>query len=188
MSTKYKHPHVITPEFRVSFPAVFEPSGMEGQAKKYSVTMLIPKTVDISELKALVKAAVEAKWPDLTKRPKGLRNPIRDGDAEKAEMDGYAGHWFMTARSSNRPGLVNQNVKPILSQDEFYAGCFARASVTAYAYEKSGNKGVAFGLQNVQKLKEGEPFSGRSKAEDDFGPVAGAPKAGAVAEEDDMFS
>ncbi len=33
---------ILTPEFRVSFPAVFEPSGMEGQEKKYSVTMLFP--------------------------------------------------------------------------------------------------------------------------------------------------
>lgn len=179
---------LLTPEFRVSFPSVFEPSGMDGAKKKYSVTMLIPKTVDISALKALRDAVIAEKFPDPSKRPKGLKNPIRDGD-EKSELDGYAGHYFIAARSMTKPGLVNASVKPIISQDEFYAGCYARATITAYYYDQSGNKGVAFSLQNIQKLRDGEPFSGRSKAEDDFGPADGVQPVGVTAgSDDDMFA
>ncbi len=141
-------------------------------------------------LKALIRAAVEAKFPDPTKRPKNLKNPLRDGDEDKPDTDGYAGHFFATARSKMKPGLVDANVKPIISQDLFYAGCYARATVTAFYYDKAGNKGVALSLQNVQKLRDGEPFSGRSKAEDDFGPVesAGEPAGVAAGNDADMFA
>lgn len=162
---------IITPKFRVSFPQVFEPKGFEGQEPKYSVVMLFDKATDISALKKLAQKAVEERWPDPAKRPKGLKNPFRDGDIEKAGMDGYANTIFITATSKMKPGLVDKNAQPIIDQDEFYAGCYARAQLTAYAYDKAGNKGVAFGLQHIQKLEEGEPFSGRAKAEDVFGAV-----------------
>jgi hypothetical protein len=81
-----------------------------------------------------------------------------------------------------QPGLVDQNLQRIISTDDFYSGCYARATITAYGYDKAGNKGVAFGLQNVQKLADGERFSGRTAAEDDFEAVDDF-----VAESDDSF-
>lgn len=165
---------VLTSKFRVSFPAVFVPrSAMDGAEPKYSLVMLFPKTEDISKLKAIAKAAVVEKWGD--KVPKDLRSPFRDGDEK--ELDGYAGCTFITASSKQKPGLVDGNREPIISADEFYAGCYARATVNAYAYDRNGNKGVAFGLQNIQKLGEGEPFSGRTKPEDDFDAVTDAAPA-----------
>lgn len=184
---------VTTPEFRVSFPSVFEPSKMDGQpqdAARYSVTMLFDKNADLTQLKAAIRKAVEMKFPDPTKRPKGLKNPLRNGD-EKPNLDGYPGCTFAAAKSKTRPGVVDQNVQPILSAEEFYAGCYARATVTVYYFDKAGNKGVALGLQNIQKIRDGQPFSGRSRAEDDFGSIDGEPsKAGAtaVAAEDDPFA
>jgi hypothetical protein len=175
-----KKANVITPEFRVSYPSVFQPSSMDEKSeKKYGITMLIPKNVDIKPLRDLMMAAVIEKWPDAAKRPKGLRSPIRDGE-EKSDKEGYAGHWFIAARNSTKPSVVDQNVQPILDQSLFYAGCYARASITAFAYDRNGNRGVAFSLQHVQKIRDGEPFSGRTRAEDDFGPVSGNDKGTGV--------
>lgn len=173
---------IMTPEFRVSFPNVFTArSDFDGQEPKFSIVMLFDKKTDISSLKKLCEAVVKEKWGD--KIPKNLRSPFRDGDQDKPDMDGYAGHIFVRASSKGRPGLVDQAVQPILEQERFYAGCYARATVNAFAYDKAGNVGVAFGLQNVQFLRDGEPFSGRTKAEDDFdateqGGAAPAPGTG----------
>lgn len=159
---------VITPEFRVSFPAIFKPVSFEGGAAKYKVNMMFPKNTDLSAMKALAKAAIEDKWPDKAKRPKDLRNPFRDGDTEKPDWPEYADTIFVAATSGMKPGLVDQEMQPIIEEGEFYAGCYAKASVTAYGYNKAGNVGVAFGLQNLMKTKDGEPFSGREAPEVDF--------------------
>lgn len=190
MPEKTEIKKVTTPEFRVSFPAVFEPSGMQGQEKKYSVTMLFDKkaqaTPEYKALVDLIRHAVEEKFPDPAKRPKGLKNPLRNG-SEK-ELDGYADTMFCTARSKTKPGLVDAQLQVIISPEEFYAGCYARATVNAFYYDQAGNKGVGLGLQNLQKLRDGEPFSGRSKAEDDFGAVEGQESTGAEAVSEDTFA
>jgi len=159
---------VTTPKFRVSFPNVFKPMSFEDQEPKYRLVMLFDKQADLTELKKLAAKAIENKWPSKDKRPIKLRSPFRDGDTEKPDIDGYPGHIFISASSKLKPGIVDRNLNPILSEDDFYAGCYARATLTAYAYDAKGNRGVAFGLQNIQKLEDGEPFSGRSKAEEDF--------------------
>lgn len=174
---------VMTPEGRVSFPAVFEPrAAVEGQIPKYSVVLLFPKTTDLSALKAACTAAVKAKWGD--KPPKGLRSPFRDGDEK--DLDGYEGTIYINASAQDRPGLVDNRVQPIGPdrKEAFYAGCYARVMVRAFAYDKNGNKGVSFALQNIQKLKDGEPFGSKRKAEDDFEAVAGAAVADGSAASD----
>jgi hypothetical protein len=157
---------VLTPKFRVSFPYLFKPNAFqEGQEPKYSITMLFDKKADLSELKEAMNEAIADKWG--SKPPKGLKKPFRKG-SEK-ELEGYDDDIiFMTCSSKMKVGLVNERRKPIISEDEFYAGCYAHATVVCYAYDNKFGKGVGFGLQNVQKLADGEPFSGRSKPEDDF--------------------
>lgn len=158
---------VLTPEFRVSFPAVFKAKSFEGQEPKYSITMLFDKKADLTGLKKAIQAAAVEKWgEDKAKWPKNLRTPLRDGDEK--ELDGYAGHYFVNASSKQKPGLVNQKVEPIISEDDFYAGCYARATLQAFAYDTAGNKGVSFGLQNIQKLRDGDTFSGRRRPSDEF--------------------
>lgn len=159
---------VITPEFRVSFPSVFQPSAFDEQEAKYRITMLFDKGTDLQAMKKLAAEAVTERWPDRNKRPGNLRNPFRDGDVDKPDVDGYPGHIFVNASSKMKPGVVDCDLQPIIDEEEFYPGCYARASVTAYTYSHKGNNGVAFGLQNIQKIKDGASFSGRSKAEDDF--------------------
>lgn len=161
---------IMTPEFRVSFPAVFKArssksdDGSDG-TPKYGITMLFAKDADLSKLKAAAQAAAKEKWGD--KIPKNLRSPFRD-QGEK-ELEGYVeGAVFINATSLQKPGLVDRNREDIIDETEFYAGCYARATVSAFAYDKKGNRGVAFGLNNVQKLRDGESLSGRTRAQDDF--------------------
>lgn len=170
---------VVTPEFRLAFPAIFEPAinKLNTAAKpRYEVTMLIPKDSDVTELKRIAAEAVEAKWPDAAKRPKGLRNPLRDGDEK--DYDGYTDHWFAKATSLIKPKVVGPDGAEItpLEADKVYAGCYCRAYVNAYAYDQAGNRGVSFGLLAVQLLRDGEPFVGAVDTDKVFGKVA----AGAV--------
>lgn len=191
MTATAKGRKVYSPMFRSSFPWVFEPQPpMEGSTgePKYSVVMLFDgaaqKSAEYKAMRDLAHAAARDKFGDKL-RPDGkgwyhgLKNPFRDG-AEKSELEGYgAGVVFVTASSKMRPGMVlKDGVTHIVSRDVgpdgFYAGCYARASLTAYGYDKAGNKGVAFGLQNIQKLRDGDAFSGRTRAEDDFEAVEDA--------------
>jgi hypothetical protein len=163
----------ITPEFRVSFPHVFEANSYQGQAPKYKLTMLFDKKTDLKELRRAVhNATIEEFGSDKTKWPKNLKSPFRDGD-EKEDMQGYAGTIFVSSTSKQRPGVVDQKRAPITKEDQtFYAGCYARASLIAFYYDTAGNKGVSFALQNVQKLRDGEQFSGKKRAEDEFDDVS----------------
>jgi hypothetical protein len=165
---------IITPEFRVSFPNVFKPQmPMNGAAgdPKYGLSMLFKKGEDLSALKALAnEACVEKFGADKTKWPKNLRNPFRD-QGEK-DLDGYEeGAIFCTATGRLKPGLVNARNDDIIGEDEFYPGCYARAQITAFAYDTTGNRGVAFGLHNIQKLRDGEALGGRQSASAVFGAV-----------------
>ena len=158
---------ITTTEFRVSFPNVFEAKAFEeGAVAKYSLVMLFPKATDLSEMKKLAHEAMLYKWPDPNKRPKVLRSPFRDGN--EMEYEGYADHVFITASGKNPPGVIDGRKKTLTTDEEFYAGCYARATVVAYPYDFKGNRGVAFGLHNVQKLRDGEPFSGKTSADNDF--------------------
>ncbi len=175
---------LITPEFRVSFPTVFEAkSAAEGQKPKFSIQMLFrvkadpkkptEKVVDISALKAAVEACAIERWgADRSEWPE-MKNPtFRNGTAK--DYDGYGpGIEFASATSLNRPGLITIDGQDILTPTEFYGGCYARAELTVFAYPKlggknTGNYGVSFGLQNLIKTRDGEPFSGRSNAADVF--------------------
>lgn len=165
---------VITGKVRFSYANVFVPTSMEeDQPKKYNVVLLIPKS-DKATVKK-IQDAVEAaelegkisKWNG--KIPATLKRPLRDGDAERPDDEIYAGHFFVNANSKNKPGVVDTDVQPIISEDEFYSGCYGRASVNFYPFNASGNKGVACGLNNVQKTEDGERLSGGASAEEDFG-------------------
>lgn len=195
---KAKFEKVTSPKFRVSFPNIFQPQTFKdenGQAQgepKYGLVMLFDeaaqKTPEYAAMQRIAKAAVVAKWgSDSSKWPKNLRSPFRDGNDEKGELEGYKDCKFASATTKTRPGLVGADLQPIINADDFYPGCYARATVTAYAYDKKGNRGVAFGLGNVQKVADGESFSGRTKAEDDFEKFDDGGKAAPEADGDDPF-
>jgi hypothetical protein len=177
--------NVTTPKFRVSYPNVFKAkkNDLNGQ-EEFSLVALFPKGADLSALKKAAQEAVVEKWgSDPKKHPKNLRSPFRKHEEKQYENDSgqtvyppgmEEGGIFLNLKSKQRPGIVDQNVQDILVESEFYAGCYARATVRAYAYDNKGNAGVAFGLQNIQKMAEGDPLGSRTKAQDDFAPIAGA--------------
>jgi len=167
MSTK-----VTTKKVRFSFANVFQPKAMsEGQPKKYSVALLIDKDdeVTLKRIKDAIEEAKElgkSKWGN--KIPKNLKIPLRDGDSE-SDSEAYEGKMFINANSSNRPGVVDRDLSAILEEDdEFYSGCYGRAGINFYAFDVNGNKGIACGLNNVQKLADGDRLSGGTSAAEDF--------------------
>lgn len=164
---------VVTGKARLSYVNAFQPrAGLDGDEPKYSVCVLIPKTdkATIAKVQAAIKEAQEegkAQWGG--KLPAGLKNPLRDGDAER-DGDEYVGHWFINASSKQRPGVVDQDLNPILDSSALYSGCYGRVSLNFFPYTKKGNRGVGAGLNNIQKLDDGEPLGGaRARPEDDFG-------------------
>lgn len=166
---------VITGLVRFSYAQVFTPKAIkEGDEPKYSVSILIPKTdtVTLEKINKAIEAAKVAGIAKIGKNgkvPAGIKLPLRDGDTEREDDQNYEGHYFINASSFKAPGIVDKSCQPILDQDEFYSGCYGRASINFYAFNSNGNKGIACGLQNLQKLKDGERLAGGSTAEEDFG-------------------
>lgn len=179
--TTQNNTKVIVP-CRFSYAHIFEPDSINGSEPKYSVSCIIDKndTETIAKIKKAVETAKEegkGKWGG--KIPTNLKLPLRDGDIDRPDDEAYAGSYFLNANSRQAPQVVDNRVQPILDQSEVYSGCYGRVSVTFYAYNSNGNKGVAAGLGNVQKLRDGEPLGSRVNAADEFD---------AVEAEDDFLS
>lgn len=161
---------------RWSYANVWEPKAMNGGEPKYSVSLIIPKS-DKETLKK-IRAAIQAAYTEGQAKLKGngksvpalenIANPLRDGDQERPDDPAYANSFFVNAKSSTAPGIVDADRQDILDRSEVYSGVYGRASITFYAFNKNGNKGIACGLNNLQKISDGEPLGGKSRAEDDF--------------------
>jgi len=161
---------VVTPIGTVSFPYIFRPNTFDGKTE-YCLTLLYPQSrkAELKKLKQLEIETAKAKWGKLPKDIKKYQSPFKDGnDKDLDKYPNYEDMICITAKSKFEPSLINQSREDILDEKEFYAGCQARVSVTAYAWEFMGKSGVSFGLQNVQKAGEGERIGGRVAASDDF--------------------
>ena len=141
---------------------------------KYSVSAIIPKS-DTETIEKIKRAIEQAKKDSVSKWggkvPANLKLPLRDGDIDRPEDEAYADSYFFNANSKQAPQVVDKNVQPILDQSEVYSGCYGRISVNFYGFSTNGNKGIAAGLGNIQKLRDGESLGGRTNAEDDFDAV-----------------
>ena len=161
---------------RWSYANVWEPKAMEGGKPKFSVSLIIPKSDTVTVGK--IRAAIEEAYRDGQSKLKGnaksvpalstLRTPLRDGDLERPDDPAYANAYFVNANSTSAPGVVDANRNEILDKSEVYSGCYGRASISFYAFNANGNKGIACGLNNLQKIKDGEPLGGKVSAESDF--------------------
>lgn len=166
---------VITGKVRFSYANVFEPTAMQdGQTPKYNVSIIISKsdTKTVEAIKKAIEAAKEAGKSKIAdkngKIPVNLKTPLRDGDEERPDDPAYENSYFINANSGRKPGIVDRDLNPIMSRDDFYSGCYGRASINFYAFNVN-SKGIACGLNNLQKLEDGERLAGGSSAEEDFG-------------------
>ena len=164
--------HTVMSYLNVNEPKV----PMGGGAPKYSVSLIIPKsdTVTIAKIRAAIKAAYNEGQSKLKGNSKSvpdlesIKTPLRDGDKERKGDEAYANAYFVNANSTTKPGIVDADCNPILDTSELYSGIIGRASVNFYAFNSNGNRGIACGLNNIQKLADGTPLGGHSRAEDDF--------------------
>ena len=168
---------VITgPDTRWSYANVWEPKSINGGTPKYSVSLIIPKS-DTKTI-AKIEAAIEAAYKEGEAKLKGngksvpalsvIKTPLRDGDMERPDDPAYANAYFVNANATSAPGIVDADRNPILTRSEVYSGVYGRASISFYAFNISGNKGIACGLNNLQKIRDGEPLGGKASAESDF--------------------
>ncbi len=178
MSKKVNNPmKVITgPNTRWSYCNVWQAKSINGGTPKFSVSLIIPKSDTATVAK--IKAAIEAAYREGEAKLKGngktvpalsvLKTPLRDGDLERPDDEAYANSYFVNANSSTAPGIVDADRQPIIDTSEVYSGVYGRASINFYAFNSNGNKGIACGLNNLQKIRDGESLGGKTRAEDDF--------------------
>lgn len=166
MKAKQNRNNVVTGKVRVLYTHLDAPYGEENP--KYSIDILISKDSTDGTIEA-VRAAVddaiaygkEKKWGKGSNL-KMLAIPVRDGDDpddfRSEPPPAAAGHWVIRAKSANRPGIVDAQLQPVLNPMEVYRGSYVRVSMSSFAYDAKGNKGVSFHLNNVQFFDEGEPI------------------------------
>lgn len=171
---------------RWSYANVWDAKSINSGAPKYSVSLIIPKsdTATVNKLKAAIQSAYEEGEGKLKGNGKfvpaldTIKSPLRDGDKERPGDPAYADSYFINANSGTAPGIVDAGRQPIIDRSEVYSGVYGRASINLYAFNSNGNRGIACGLNNLQKIRDGEPLGGKSRAEDDFD----------TAEDDDFLS
>jgi hypothetical protein len=178
-NTETQTTKVLLKNVRFSYANVFTPrAGQEGQEPKYSVSIIISKKDKVGI--AAAKAAIEAaKQIGMSKKFGGkagaLKNPLRDGDAERPDDETYLNAYFINASSKDRPGVVSTEkddfgkLIPITETAEFYSGCYGNVTINFFPYNTNGNKGIGAGLGNLQKTKDGTSLGGRTSASADFG-------------------
>ena len=161
---------------RWSYANVWEAKSINGGTPKFPVSLIIPKsdTQTVEKIKAAIQAAYqegEAKLKGSSRTVPALsaiKTPLRDGDIERPDDPAYANSYFINANSTTAPVIVDADRQPIIDRSEVYSGVYGRASINLYAFNSNGNRGIACGLNNLQKIRDGEPLGGRTRAEDDF--------------------
>ena len=167
---------VVTGICTFSYLNCWDPKSINGGTPKFSVSLIIPKsdTKTIEKIKAAIQAAYEEGQAKLKGNGKSvpalsvLKTPLRDGDAERPDDAVYRNSYFINANSATAPGIVDADRNQIIDRSEMYSGVKGRASINLYAFNSNGNKGIACGLNNLQKIADGTPLGGKSLAEDDF--------------------
>lgn len=177
MSNQVNSTKVVTGKVRFCYVNVFEPTAMnEDDTPKYNICILISKDdkATLDKINKAIAAAKEAGKAKLANKngqlpaDAALKLPLRDGDAERADDPAFENCYFINANSNRKPSIVDRDLNPIMEKEEFYSGCYGRASINFYAFNVS-SKGIAAGLNNLQKLEDGEMLAGGSTAEEDFG-------------------
>lgn len=177
-NNKFRNPmKVITgPQTRLSYANIWKARSINGGPERYSTSLIIPKSdkATIDKINAAILAAYEEGEAKLKGNSRAvpelsaIKTPLRDGDMERPHDEAYKDSYFINANSPTAPGVVDIDMNPIIEHSEIYSGVYARVSITFYAFNSSGNRGIACCLNNIQKVQDGEPLGGKTSAKEDF--------------------
>ncbi len=167
---------VTTGKARFCYANIWTPKKNESGKEVYSVTIVIPKNDDSTfkkiydTMKSVYEANIETLQGNAKKAPgfDEIKLPLRDGDEEREGDPIFAGSYFINATSVFAPAIFDANRNVITDKETVYSGCYGRASISFYAYNKKGGRGIACGLRGLQKLEDGEPLGGIGNIADDF--------------------
>lgn len=156
---------------RFAYLNCWRPIPQYNGSQKYSIVIVIDKE-DKETIRKIEQTIDYVKEESLQlwggKIPINLKLPLHDGDEEKPGNNAFKNAFYINAKSKEAPQIVDKMVQPILDQTEVYSGCYGKVSVTFYSYNFGGAKGIAAWLGNIQKLKDGEPFTAKIGAEQEF--------------------
>ena len=162
MSTK-----ITTGKVRLSYCNLFTPKvDNQGAKPKYSATLLISKrdNYTIDKIRNAVKEAKELFVARGGQLSGGLKTTVYDGDGERPNGGRFGeeckGHYVLNVSTYKAPQLVDIAQQPITNEHEIYSGCYARAIINFYVYDRNGNKGISAGLNAIMKLYDGEALGG----------------------------
>lgn len=156
---------------RFAYLNCWRPVSQYNGVQKYTVAAVVDKNdretiMQIEDAIEYVKNQSLQLWGG--RIPMNLRSPLHDGDEEKPDNSVFKNSYYINAKSKDAPQVVDSRVQPITDQTEVYSGCYGRVSITLYSYNFGGAKGIAAWLGNIQKLKDGDRFSAKILARDDF--------------------
>lgn len=167
---------------RLAFPQLFKATAVNGEGEPaYSASFILDpleNATDMTVLNAVVEEVAKSKWGAKagevlkTLRAKDMVC-LHNGDT-KAEYEGYAGNFFVSARNRARPTVIDRDKTPLTEADgKPYAGCYVDAVVELWAQDNKFGKRVNASLSGVQFRRDGEAFSGgRPASSDDFDDLA----------------
>lgn len=161
---------------RISYANLFEPKGYDGSKPVYSASLIIPKDDKrtLERIQSAIKAAYENGQFKLRGNGKSvpalddINSPLNDGDKKRPNDPAYANAFYINAKNPDQPKLFDADCTPVINRSEIYSGIYGRASITFYAYNRNGNKGIACSLLGLQKVSDGKPLGGSVCTADDF--------------------
>ena len=156
--SKDKTIKVVTDLVRFTNVHLHKPASLiDGVPPRYSVTLIVPKS-DTKTLENIKKA-----YAQVLELNKGMLSNqsispscLQDGDVRKGDPI-YLESYFLNASSSEKPGIVDIDLNPLIDANDLYNGCYGRASITLFPCVINGRGGIGVGLNNIQKIKDGEP-------------------------------
>ena len=158
-----------TPVGRACFAHVFEPTQNDAGEERYSMMLVFPEDTDLEPMKRKIRKAIKEQFVG-KKVPANFRSdPFRDNSEKEHLGEPFTSPGtFISAVSKYQPGVVDRNLNELLDRSDFDSGDYARMSINLFFYNTKGNQGISFGLQNIQKAKDGKRLSGGRPARDDF--------------------
>jgi|SRR5262252_867219 len=175
---------LVTPVGILSFPVLFSPRPRAAnQEPVYACSILFDQDAQRSPQYQALRAAVLEEIDNKNGIGKskdkqfmqGVRSPFRPCNEKPYKGYDIPGGIFISPWTKTKPGIVDAVRNEVMLAEDVWAGQLVRASVNPFWYHNSGNRGVSFGLNNLQICRtDGERLDGRRAAKEEFGDYADA--------------